>query len=705
MARKLLIAFGVLLAVLVVAAVVLVASFDANRFKPQIQDYVASRYQRTLTIDGDLSLSVFPRIAIAIPATRLSERDSTEPMASVGAARVAVELWPLLRGAVVADKVQVDQLSATVVRRADGSLSIDDLLGNGDESGEARPDTQGGGIGPTALDIGGIEINDAELSYIDETASRSIGIHDLDLVTGAIASRGTTPVKLSFTVRSDQPRGEAEVSAAGDLQLDLPAGKITASGLATTIGAQAELDAQRKLAASLEAEGVEVSTNSLTARTVNLATRLTEPARTVDAKLAGPLNGDLAAMVFELPQLAGSIDIEDAALPDGKLAMPVEASLKADVGQERIELTTRTTVEESRIDASASVNGFATPRIGFDLQADKLDLDRIAPPAAQPAAAPKPATTDAPAAPAEDAPIDLSVLEGLELDGKLAIGELLASGIQASDVRATIKATGGRLDVAPLTARLYGGSLDAKLSAQAQGNRVGVEAALADVSVGPLLEAAAGNRLIEGNGALDVRLTSAGATVEAMKRAVDGKASLALVDGAVRGIDLGERIRQARELLGRGESEQTASDATKKTDFSSMSISFDIADGIASSNDLDLKSPLLRVGGEGRIDIPASTIDYTARPSLVATSAGQGGRERDDLHGLTIPVRVTGPLAAPGWQIDWASAAREMLESKAGEKLKESLAPQVEELRQQREAAEEDLKGRAAEKLRGLFGR
>src|SRR5690606_37473553 len=204
---------------------------------------------------------------------------------------------------------------------------------------------------------------------------------------------------------------------------------------------------------------------------------------------------------------------------------------------------------------------------------------------------------------------------------------------------------------------------------------------------------------------LKMQLASAGASADAMKRAVDVKASLVLADGAVRGIDLGEKIRQARELLGRGEPEQTASDATKKTEFSSMSISFDIADGVATSSDLDMKSPLLRVGGDGRIDIGASTIDYTARPSLVATSAGQGGRERDDLHGVTIPVRLTGALASPGWRIDWASAAREMLESKAADKLKDSLAPKVDELQRKRDDAKEDLKGRAAEKLRGLFNR
>ena len=72
---------------------------------------------------------------------------------------------------------------------------------------------------------------------------------------------------------------------------------------------------------------------------------------------------------------------------------------------------------------------------------------------------------------------------------------------------------------------------------------------------------------------------------------------------------------------------------------------------------------------------------------------------------MTIPVRVTGALASPGWQIDWAAAAREMIESRAADKLKESIAPKVDELQRKRDDAKEDLKGRATDKLRGLFGR
>src|SRR5690606_33148282 len=98
-------------------------------------------------------------------------------------------------------------------------------------------------------------------------------------------------------------------------------------------------------------------------------------------------------------------------LPGGKVALPVEASLKADLGRERIELDTRSSIEGSTVNLKASVAGFASPRIGFDLQADTLDLDRIAPPA--PAAAPvKPAPAAGGAAASAEAPIDLSPIAG-----------------------------------------------------------------------------------------------------------------------------------------------------------------------------------------------------------------------------------------------------------------------------------------------------
>ena len=106
------------------------------------------------------------------------------------------------------------------------------------------------------------------------------------------------------------------------------------------------------------------------------------------------------------------------------------------------------------------------------------------------------------------------------------------------------------------------------------------------------------------------------------------------------------------------------------------------------------------LGGDGRVDLPADRLHYTVRASVVGTSTGQGGKELDELRGVTIPVQLSGPIAAPTWQIDWVSAGRDALKSRAASELKERLKtdPRVEELK---DRARERLGG----SLRDLFKR
>ena len=73
---------------------------------------------------------------------------------------------------------------------------------------------------------------------------------------------------------------------------------------------------------------------------------------------------------------------------------------------------------------------------------------------------------------------------------------------------------------------------------------------------------------------------------------------------------------------------QSADDKTQKTDFSELSASFTIKNGVAHNEDLDAKSPLLRLGGAGDINIAASSLDYLAkaRSSPLAGAGRRGAR-------------------------------------------------------------------------------
>jgi AsmA protein len=85
-----------------------------------------------------------------------------------------------------------------------------------------------------------------------------------------------------------------------------------------------------------------------------------------------------------------------------------------------------------------------------------------------------------------------------------------------------------------------------------------------------------------------------------------------------------------------------------------------VKNGVAHNEDLSMKSPLLRVGGAGDIDIGNDRLNYVLKATVVATSKGQGGRDAADLSGLTVPVKLTGSPGAPQWSIDFAGMVTDL---------------------------------------------
>ncbi len=244
----------------------------------------------------------------------------------------------------------------------------------------------------------------------------------------------------------------------------------------------------------------------------------------------------------------------------------------------------------------------------------------------------------------------------------------------------------------PLSANLYQGSMSGSVSATTTTNpALAVRQNLSDISVGPLLRDLADKDLLEGRGNVSLNVTTQGATVDALKKGLNGNAAVNLRDGAIKGINIASSIRGAKTKLGLSSDSQTQSASnTEKTDFSELSASFDIRNGVAHNDDLAAQSPLLRLAGNGAINIGASSIDYLAKATVVGTLEGQGGKAGADLRGVTVPVRITGPLDAMKYKLDFGAMVTDAAKAKVEQKKTEV-----------KESAKEKLK----EKLKGLFGR
>jgi AsmA protein len=400
------------------------------------------------------------------------------------------------------------------------------------------------------------------------------------------------------------------------------------------------------------------------------------------AHLDSPVAVNVAAQTVALEKIVGNIDLASPQMPMKQLKLPLAGKLGADLAKQTAALELATQFDESKIATKVRVARFAPLALGFDLDIDQLNVDKYLPPKGKEEKA------------AKEDKLDFSALKGLDIDGVIRIGALQVSKLKLAKLNAKLNIANGRLDVAPLSVNLYEGTANGSLSLNANGNHLALKQNLAGVSINPLMKDLADKDLLEGRGNVALDVTSHGDSVAGMKKALGGTASLSLKDGAIKGINLAQSLRDLKGKLGaasgkREDSTQQAK-AGDKTDFSELTASLKIANGVAHNEDLAMKSPFLRLAGAGDIDIGGGQMNYLAKASVVANATGQGGAGLEQLKGLTVPVRVTGPFESLSYKIEFGSMASDMAKAKVEEKKQEVKAK-----------AEEKVK----DKLKGLFGK
>jgi AsmA protein len=515
------------------------------------------------------------------------------------------------------------------------------------------------------------------------------------------ASKELTASKLVVSVTGKQ--------AGGDLKLGLEAPKLAVtrqkvSGERVTLEA-ALSDASMKLNARAEIPGLEGDAKAFKASQITALMDLERQGMTIKAKLASTVTGSVEAQRVELPKLNASFNIKDPRLPKSPIEATVTGTAAMDFAKQIASLVFKTRVDESNIDGRVGLAKFTPPAYTFDINVDKLDADRYIPKGdgkTAPASKPAPGRGGK----AGEQPLDFSALKGLNANGSLRIGQLKAANVKASNVRIDVKAANGKVDVSPLSANLYRGSLNGSASIEAaQTPVISVKQALSGVDIGPLLRDAAEFDTLEGRGNVTLDVTGRGGTVAALKKALNGTAAIRLADGAIKGIDIAGTLRDVKSKLGalRGQHTQSAS-GSQKTDFSELSGTFNIKNGVARNNDLQGKSPLLRLTGEGEVDIGQELINYLIKASVVATSKGQGGRDVSDLTGITVPVRLTGSFAKPSYSIDFSGVAGDLAKRELQRQLERRLgggaAPQ-----EGAAPSSPSGGGSLTDQLKGLIGR
>jgi AsmA protein len=398
------------------------------------------------------------------------------------------------------------------------------------------------------------------------------------------------------------------------------------------------------------------------------------------------------ALAFDKISIACKLD--DPALKPLSLALQGQAGASA--RSARWNLAGHMNASPFRTEGTANLSA-ATPSLAASARFEVLDLNTVVP--AAPAGAP--ASSSAAADP--DATVDLSALRLVNGSLTLRAGSVALRQFSVTDLALDATLGAGVLHVNTLQGKTWGGTIDASAVADAGASRVGIKTVASGVDLKALLKDLANKDILEGKGRVLADLETTGSSVAQMKSQLKGSAAVQVRDGAFKGFNLAKSLRQAKAALVTSQDTTQRTDRTEKTDFSEMSASFLIDRGVARSNDLDMKSPYIRVGGVGAVDVGKSRIDYTARATITDTSKGQDGSDLAALRGLTIPVKLSGPLDAIDWNIQWSAVAVGALKNRAESKLKNMLGMAAGAASSpESQAHREQARDRLREKLKGL---
>ncbi|MDM5058730.1 AsmA family protein [Aeromonas rivipollensis] len=702
----------------VVAIAALVSLVDPNQFKPQLAEQVRKSTGRELVMEGDIGWRFWPSLGLSLEKVQLrNPAGFAEPdLLRFAQGDASVALLPLLSHRLEIGKVTLSGAHLFIQTKADGSSNLNGLVktsaadkGDGAQSpaGESQPAAPAASEEkPWQISLQGVALVEASALVRDDRSGAVSRLDRLDLDLGQLIPGEWVPV----TLVAKGSQGDRAFDLKGQAQLKL-AREVKASELKDlTLGGSLSEPAQRLDAFSLKADRLALGQWS------SLALSLSGAQGAADQPtLAGTLEGTLKARLDQGLQL---VEVSDAvlaarlsgdSLPRPQMNLKLAGFARAELDKQTITLSNLVMgADDALLSGSGAVHLGAVPKVDFDLKGEKLDLDAWLGQAAPAKAAAAPAAPakggDKGAAPAAKAlstmEPDLAVLKSVDLAGRLQLGSLRLKGLDLSAVDLQLALAGGQLSLKQFSAGVAGGQVTASgvLDARQQPARYQVHKRVQGVDVRPLLQTLAQNDRLEGKGDLEVQVQGTGLSEQALRSQMQGKLSLRLSDGALHGINLAEMIREARATL-TGKGADQVKEA-RKTDFSALTANFQIANGVARSDDIQLLAPALRVKGQGQTALVPETLDFLFLTSVVESSKGQGGKSVDELKDVTIPVRIGGHWQAPSYRLDVKELLgnNKVLEEKARKEAERGLKKLLGD-----KADDEQIKGVADQLLKGLF--
>ncbi len=284
--------------------------------------------------------------------------------------------------------------------------------------------------------------------------------------------------------------------------------------------------------------------------------------------------------------------------------------------------------------------------------------------------------------------IDFSAAaNAVNAQGKFNLDTVEANHVKLTHLVIPVRYQIGVLEMAPITANIYQGSLQSNVKMNLTGNspQIAVQEQLSNVQLEPLLADLAPNQKLKLKGIANIglQLTTSGNDPQAVVKNLNGTGQINCKQGVLEGLDIGYLMDTAYSVL---KQKALTTQNTKQTTFDSLTGNLVFRDGVIVSDDLLLTAPRFKTNGKGTIDLVNQKIDYHLQTVLLQATQDQKN-DWGNLYGMPIPINIAGNLKDPSIRLDTGVLVKAVaeqqikkIENKAQDQLKQQVQGKAQEL-------------------------
>ena len=680
--KRLFIVLGIVFVLLIGAISVAPFLIPTSVYKNQIENTASTALNRSVTLNGDVKLSLFPTIKASVENVAVANPEgfSDPHMVEAGALSGTLKWIPLFSGRVEVAELGFVDATVRLERLADGSVNWD--FAGVDETDPAPEDTSdqppaegqtvNAGIDKARLVNANVFYSDAmtgaryELTEFSAEASMQSFDQplsakgngnfqdqafrfEIDLASPEAALNGAlTAATFEFT--SDL----ADLAFNGDLALgdamtsdgtfsanvpDIPAiASFADTPLPAGVTALQAFTSKGSIRGGLTTPTIQFETLSIDSPLIQASYR-----GLVDLSSEGRVDGQISASSDDLRSLLSAAEVDLApgeTLKSFALSAAPKGSFDAiDLGNLDFRLDDLVATGTAGLNLTG-----ARPKVTADLDLPTLNLT----PFMSEGESQAPAETSGGSGWSTE-PLDLAGLKAADADLQLSIGTLIIDKITLTDaeLRAQLEAGNLTTNIAQLTA--FGGSWQGAfgLDAGPATPRLSMNLTGQNIAITDMLTSFANLDSVSGSGAVKLNVTSAGSSLDALVKGLNGGVSTNLADGAVKGFNAGQLVRSVSDVRGAlaAGNFNLALSEEEETDFTNFNSILSIRNGVANVDALNLIGPIVGLDGSGEINLGAQTLDLSILTSIDESATGQTSNVQ--LNGIPIPFRLSGSWTSP----------------------------------------------------------